>query len=72
MGRKLVVGNWKMNGSRQANADLLNALVAQLPLPCEAAVCVPRRLQGGVRARRARGVRSGGIERHKPLEGNLD
>ncbi|MDB5816953.1 MAG: triose-phosphate isomerase [Rhizobacter sp.] len=41
MGRKLVVGNWKMNGSRRVNGDLLKALVAQLPLPCEVAVCVP-------------------------------
>jgi triosephosphate isomerase len=41
MGRKLVVGNWKMNGSRQVNGELLKGLVAGLPLPCDAAVCVP-------------------------------
>ena len=28
MRRKLVVGNWKMNGSRAANAELLAALRA--------------------------------------------
>ena len=39
--RKLVVGNWKMNGSRVANAALLEALKAGLPATCDAAVCVP-------------------------------
>ena len=42
MRRKLVVGNWKMNGSLAANAALLDALRA-LPgaAPCELAVCAP-------------------------------
>ncbi len=42
MRRKLVVGNWKMNGSLAANAPLLDALRA-LPgaAPCELAVCAP-------------------------------
>lgn len=39
--RKLVVGNWKMHGSVQANADLLRALVQGLPMPCDVAVCPP-------------------------------
>ena len=32
MRRKLVVGNWKMHGSRAANAELLAALVGVLTM----------------------------------------
>lgn len=39
--RKLVVGNWKMNGSRQANAELLAGVVAAAPFRAEVAVCPP-------------------------------
>lgn len=39
--RKLVVGNWKMNGSSHANSELLTGLVQGLPLACDAAVCPP-------------------------------
>ena len=38
---KLVVGNWKMNGNRASNAELLAALKAAAPFNCETAVCVP-------------------------------
>jgi triosephosphate isomerase (TIM) len=41
MRRKLVVGNWKMHGSRVANAELLAALIAARPFACDVAVCVP-------------------------------
>lgn len=46
MRARLVAGNWKMHGSRQANADLLDALLAGLgkhgaPRSSECAVCVP-------------------------------
>ena len=41
MRRKLVVGNWKMNGSRPANAELLSALLAARPFGLDVAVCVP-------------------------------
>jgi triosephosphate isomerase len=41
MRRKLVVGNWKMNGSRPANAELLAALLAARPYRADVAVCVP-------------------------------
>lgn len=43
MRRKLVVGNWKMNGSRAANASLLEGIVAGLgDAPrADSAVCVP-------------------------------
>jgi triosephosphate isomerase len=42
MRRKLVAGNWKMNGSRSANAALLGAIKAELGNPaCEVAICAP-------------------------------
>jgi len=41
MRRKLVVGNWKMNGSRAANADLLAGLKAAGPWEAAVAVCAP-------------------------------
>jgi triosephosphate isomerase (TIM) len=41
MRRKLVVGNWKMHGSRAANAELLSALLAARPFAADVAVCVP-------------------------------
>ncbi len=41
MRRKLVVGNWKMHGSRPVNAQLLSALVGARPYGCDVAVCVP-------------------------------
>ncbi len=39
--RQLVVGNWKMHGSRAANAALLDGVQAAGPTLCEVAVCVP-------------------------------
>ena len=40
--RKLIVGNWKMNGSLAANEALVQALKAGLHLPaCDVAVCAP-------------------------------
>jgi triosephosphate isomerase len=41
MRRKLVVGNWKMNGSRAANAELLAGLNAAGPWDASVAVCAP-------------------------------
>jgi triosephosphate isomerase len=41
MRRKLVVGNWKMNGNRVANAELLAALKASEPWDATVAVCAP-------------------------------
>jgi len=42
MRRKLVVGNWKLQGSRAFNAGLLGELLAaQSAWACEAAVCAP-------------------------------
>jgi triosephosphate isomerase len=39
--RSLVVGNWKMHGSRPANAALLDGLLQARPFASEVAVCVP-------------------------------
>ncbi len=41
--KKLIAGNWKMNGSLAANEALLRALAAGLPVQpgCAVAVCVP-------------------------------
>jgi triosephosphate isomerase len=41
MRKKLVVGNWKMHGSRPANAELLAGLLAARPFVADVAVCVP-------------------------------
>jgi triosephosphate isomerase len=39
--RKLVVGNWKMHGSRAANEPLLAAIGQGRPYGCDVAVCAP-------------------------------
>ena len=39
--RQLVVGNWKMHGSRPANAALLDGILQAGPFAGDAAVCVP-------------------------------
>jgi triosephosphate isomerase (TIM) len=39
--RKLVVGNWKMHGSRPANAELLAGIAGARPYGCDVAVCAP-------------------------------
>ena len=39
--RKLIVGNWKMHGSRAANAELLAGIAAARPFVADVAVCVP-------------------------------
>ncbi|MFL9922644.1 triose-phosphate isomerase [Herbaspirillum lusitanum] len=42
MRRKLVAGNWKMNGSLAANSALIAGIKAGLPADvCDVAVCVP-------------------------------
>lgn len=37
--RKLIVGNWKMHGSRASNALLLQGIAQQRPFACDVAVC---------------------------------
>ncbi|MBN9411178.1 MAG: triose-phosphate isomerase [Burkholderiales bacterium] len=40
--RKLIAGNWKMNGSLEANEVLVRAILAGVGTPgCDIAVCVP-------------------------------
>jgi triosephosphate isomerase (TIM) len=39
--RKLIAGNWKMHGSRAANAELLAGILAARPFAADLAVCVP-------------------------------
>lgn len=51
---KLVVGNWKMHGSRAANAELLAALLAARPYAVDVAVCAPFVFIGDVAATLAR------------------
>ena len=48
MRRKLVVGNWKMNGNRAANTELLAALKAAGSWVAEVAVCAPFAYLGDV------------------------
>ncbi|MEO7056836.1 MAG: triose-phosphate isomerase [Caldimonas sp.] len=47
--RKLVVGNWKMNGSRPGNAALLAAIKAELTGGSDVSVCVPALYLGDTR-----------------------
>ncbi|MBI5335478.1 MAG: triose-phosphate isomerase [Burkholderiales bacterium] len=44
----LVAGNWKMHGSRAANAELLAGILAGQPFKCDVAVCVPSPYLGDV------------------------
>jgi triosephosphate isomerase (TIM) len=42
MRRKLIAGNWKMNGNLAANVELLSGIKSELRQPtCDVAVCVP-------------------------------
>jgi triosephosphate isomerase len=42
MKKKLIAGNWKMNGNLQANEALIKGLLAGMGQPtCEVSVCVP-------------------------------
>jgi triosephosphate isomerase (TIM) len=41
MRKKLIVGNWKMHGSHEANAQLLAGIVQARPYAPDVAVCVP-------------------------------
>jgi triosephosphate isomerase len=42
MKKKLIAGNWKMNGSLAANEALVKAMLPGMPVPvCDVALCVP-------------------------------
>jgi triosephosphate isomerase len=50
--KKLIAGNWKMNGSAASNAALLDALLAQSSgWGCQVAVCVPAAYLAQVQAK---------------------
>jgi len=50
--KKLIAGNWKMNGSAASNAALLDALLAQSSdWACQVAVCVPAAYLAQVQAK---------------------
>jgi triosephosphate isomerase len=53
--KKLIAGNWKMNGSLAANTALLDALAQGLANPpaCDVAVCVPSPYLAQVQAMRS-------------------
>ena len=61
MTKKLIAGNWKMNGSLAANEVLLAALVQGLSAKpaCDIAVCVPAVYLAQVQALRVDGVHLG-------------
>lgn len=46
--KKLVAGNWKMHGSRAANAELLGGILQAGPFGADVAVCVPAPYLGEV------------------------
>ena len=48
--RRMVVGNWKMNGEREANAPLLAALIHAAPFAASVVVCPPFPYLGDVAA----------------------
>ena len=51
MKKKLIAGNWKMNGSLAANASLVQGLLAGLTAPaCQVALCVPSVYLGQMQA----------------------
>lgn len=51
MKKKLIAGNWKMNGSLTGNEALIKQLLQSLATPsCEVAVCVPSVYLGQVQA----------------------
>src|SRR6185369_4439327 len=52
--KKLIAGNWKMNGSLAANEELVHALIAGMAdAACTVAVCVPAPYLAQLQALRA-------------------
>jgi triosephosphate isomerase len=72
MARKLIAGNWKMNGLRQGGAALAGDLAARAtgPLGCDMLVCPPVTLLGPVgEALQGSGVALGGQDCHSARSG---
>jgi triosephosphate isomerase len=69
MRRKLVVGNWKMNGLAADLAEI-DALAAAHPAPgCEVVICPPATLIAGMKARAGVGLAIGGQDCHAEAAG---
>ncbi len=72
MARKLIAGNWKMNGLRESAAALAGDLAARAtgPFGCDMVVCPPATLLGPVgEALRGSGVALGGQDCHPARSG---
>ena len=72
MARKLIAGNWKMNGLRQGGADLAGDLAGRAtgPFGCDMLVCPPVTLLGPVgEALQGSGVALGGQDCHPARSG---
>ena len=72
MRRKLIAGNWKMNGLRESGAALAGDLAARAtgPFGCDMVVCPPATLLGPVgEALRGSGVALGGQDCHPARSG---
>jgi triosephosphate isomerase (TIM) len=68
--RKLIAGNWKMNGALAANAALVEAVLAGMPAsPCAVAMCVPAPYLaqvGGLLAGKSVGLGAQDVSAHAP------
>jgi triosephosphate isomerase (TIM) len=68
--RKLIAGNWKMNGALAANAALVEAVLAGMPAsPCAVAMCVPAPYLaqvGGLLAGKPVGLGAQDVSAHAP------
>lgn len=78
MTKKLIVGNWKMNGSLAANAALMQGVLAGVGQPaCDVAVCVPSvylpQLQGLLTGQDAIALGSQNVSQHEngPYTGDV-
>ncbi len=72
MARKLIAGNWKMNGLRESGAALAGDLAGRAtgPFGCDMVVCPPATLLGSVgEALRGSGVALGGQDCHPARSG---
>lgn len=68
--RKLIVGNWKMNGNLSANAALVQGVLASVGQPaCDVAVCAPSvylpQLQGLLAGQQVVALGSQNVSQHE-------
>ena len=76
--RKLIVGNWKMNGNLSANAALVQGVLASVGQPaCDVAVCAPSvylpQLQGLLAGQQVVALGSQNVSQHEngPYTGDV-